>query len=316
MREFTLADVKDCGSIHSNGKTVLAFGKYLNIFRTDGSFVAKVKSIRNPYKAAFLPGNTALVDGKGFYYYISLDSGEIWWASAKKGVRVMYESEFACTQDNAVLFDIYYHTDNNFCIDVIKPIEQFHATYVVKDTLRTSRAYYCDATGVLNVLQTQMITPNDPQYSAALNRIYGILQLPLYERGVSPEWIQQWRAQAKPIVYGWDGRYTLYEELVVFDSQTGGWIDLLENDCLPKPPRYGFTFCYDSQTHYLTVFYIGYRLNIVIDCDARKRVAQYERAEIGVGYRGCLINGEFWTGSETGIIKRPFPHFDELPSRF
>lgn len=316
MHTITLNKIKDCGIICSDGKSVLVLGKYLWIFREDGSFVAHNKEVRRPSKAVFLPGNMALVDGNKdrTYYYISLETGKTVWSSSQKGKRMMCAPKFALSPNGTTVFDKFYDQNNVFHFDMINPSEHIHETYTVKDTLRTSRAFFCDENGVLNVLQSHIMTPEDPKYTEERRRIYGILRLPVIGSGPDPSWVRQWTDKPNAIARGCNGRYTLYEGLLVFDHETDRFVDLLENDDMPKPPRESaFEWHYDSERGYLTVAYIGLGLNVVIDCNERRRVAQYSRKYIDVGFMGCLVGNEFWTGTETGVVRLPFPHFDPLP---
>lgn len=315
MEQITPAAVKDCGILYCDGKTVLLLGKKLWIFRTDGSFVRKLNEVQNPYKAIFLPGNMALIDSvrSRAYYYVSLDTGEIVWSSPKTGKRQQVEERFVSTPDGSIVFDYYYDLKGVFHIDRIEPSRQLHRVHVVKDTLRTSCGCYCDDRGMLHVMQRHILEQDDPRYSDEKSCLYGFLRLEFDEDILRSSWENQWTDAPRPRPYACDDRYTLYGNLTVQDRKTGEWIDLLQKDYRSKPERNGaISWHYDRENRYLTVSHLGTLINTIVDCKARKRVAQYERETPGVGSLGCLINGEFWIGTTSGVIKFPFPHFDEV----
>ena len=314
MTPNSLGAVKDCGNIYCDGETVLLMGKKLWIFRTDGSFICKLDEVQNPYKAIFLPGHMALVDGirSNAYHYISLKTGEIVWTSPKQGRRQQMEQQFASAQDAQIVFDIYYDQKGMFYIDKLVPSKRLHTTYAVQDTLRTSCGYYCDNSGVLRVLQRHLLETDDARYSEERPFLYGTLRLNFEGDVLRSEWEEQWTAAPLPRPCGFDDRYILYSNLTAIDRETGKWIDLLENDCRPRSMSTGaVTWRYDSENGYLTVSRLGTLITTIVDCKARKRIAQYERECPWVGSLGCLISGKFWTGTTSGVMQLPFPHYDE-----
>lgn len=314
MEQITLAAVKDCGTIYCDGKTVLLLGKKLWVFRTDGSFVCKLNEVQNPYKAIFLPGNMALIDSmrSRAYYYVSLDTGGIVWRSPKTGKRQQEEERFVSTPDGSIVFDYYYDLKGVFHVDRIEPCRQHHRVYAVKHALRTSCGCYCDDRGMLHVMQRHLLENDDPRYSDDKSFLYGILRLEFDGDILTSAWENQWTDAPLPRPYGCDDRYTLYGNLTVLDRKTGEWIDLLENDHRPNPtPTSAVTWRYDPGNDYLTVSWLGTLITTVVDCKARKRIAQYERECPWVGSMGCLIIERFWTGTTSGVIQLPFPHYDE-----
>lgn len=87
MKRTTLESLSDGECIFSNGTDVLVAGKYLRLFRADGTFVTKFAPIRRPRRVAMLPGRTALVEGAAdkAYHYLSLEEGRILWTCPQKG---------------------------------------------------------------------------------------------------------------------------------------------------------------------------------------------------------------------------------------
>lgn len=318
MGNITLKKVKDCSSIYSDGKSVLLVGRSLWLFRVDGTFVRKYR-IEYAHKVAFLPGNMVLVhvEHEQRYLYISLETGDIVWSSAKRCDRLMTKGRFTQSPDGSVVYDMYYDLKGVFHVVRLEPIKQLHAVYSVKDSLRTSRASYCDERGNLHIIQTHIMAEDDPRYTDEKPSIYGILCLEFDNDNVLPTWEDQWVDAALPKPYGCDDRYILYTDLRVYDRTNSQWIDLLEKEYRPRPPKNdAIIWKYDPEKYYLTVSYLGTLLTVIVDCKSRKIVAQYEREEPGVGFQGCLINGEFWTGTKSGVVKLPFPHYDDVGSYY
>lgn len=314
--EKTLKSIKDCSSIYYNGGNVLIKGRNLRVLRTDGSLVCWNKEIGRPLETALLPGNMALVDStaKKAFYYISLDTGEVVW-SVKHKERIRFSTRFIVAPDGMTVYDLYYRSNSNtLYIDAVNPTERSLKTYVIKDTLRTSPAGYCDEEGVLHILQTHSLFPGDPRYTPEKPSLFAVLRVKIENDGVETTWEREWMDHPKATAWAYDGRYTLYTGLKVYDHETGEWIDLLENDTRPKPYRQeSFFWSYDPDNCYLTVslFGVGVELIEIIDCKNRVRVAQYARPDSSVGFMGCLINGEYWHGTKDGIVKKPFPYFEE-----
>lgn len=319
MENISLDMVKDCSAVYCDEKNVLLLGRYLWVFRTDGTFVCRNKEMRNAYKAVCLPGNMALIhiEHKQRYYYLSLETGDIVWSCGEKCKRLMSAERFTRSPDGLVVYDNYYDLNGLFHIIRIEPSKQLHTICTVSDTLRTVCGSYCDEQGALHVMQTQVMSDEDPRYAHEKPSLYGILRIELENDPPMSTWVSQWTGASRPKPCGCDARYTLYGDLRVHDRITNQWIDLLANDIGPRPSRnMAIIWNYDQQHSYLTVSYLGTLMTVVVDCKAQRRVAQYEREEFDLGSTGALINGEFWTGTKSGVVKLPFPHMNEVGYRY
>lgn len=309
MKTPTLATVKDACAIMSDGRYVLVFGKSFWIFRKDGSFVAKHKTIRNAYKAVFLPDNTILVDGSGDgqYHYISLDSGAILWSSIQKGRRTMSATRFAVSPDGCIIYDVCYVGFNAVQIDRIIPQEQKHDYYKTVSALRTTDAIYCDQEGNLCLLQSHV--DFDDVTKISLCRQYGILSINIANDILYSEWKKRWESTDTigRTVCGCDGRYILFENFDVLDIETQSTFTLLQDKSFRIPGRFSFDYVYDRDRKLLTVSYLGVKLNMVLDCVSKNVIAQYPRATDSVGYMGCLVHDSFWIGTPEGIVIKDFP---------
>lgn len=318
MQSFPLDSVKDAFSIFSNGEDVLVAGKSLWLFRRDGSFVSKFKTIRFPRKAAFLPNRTAIVDGYGdkAYHYLSLDQGDILWSSVKKGRRMMESDRFAVSPDGKTVYDVCYLQNQSMQVNRICPQSQFHQISDIKECLRVTEDIFCDQKGVLCALQTHLIIdPNDiySENSPSI-RQHGILSIP-YENGKpKPSWRSQWQSKSEDDGHGFargcDRTHILYEDFTVLDLDRQVTFPLLSSEERASLPKDGFTWAFDSVNNLLTIFYTAAKCNLIIDCGSKKVVARYDRCDPSVGYKGCLIGNRFWMGTENGIVQRPFPNVD------
>lgn len=313
MHNITLNTVKDCDSVFSDGENVLLGGKNLWLFRRDGTFVVKYKTIRNPHKVAFLPGNTALIDahGDGAYHYISIDSGEILWSTLKKGRRSGRAGRFAVSPDGRTVYDVCANPSGGFHIDRFVPSEQEYDHYVLRDGLRVTRDIYCNRNGDLCILQSHILVDSEDPYSD--NQIameqFGILVVSMEQGELNYNWLRRW--QSRPGTYtsavGCNGKYILRSDFSVLDLDTMETFRLLSESDQQTLPKDGFGWHYEARKKFLTVYYLMEKLNIVIDCRQRKVVARYPREDWSTGYQGSLVDEEFWMGTSGGVIKRPFP---------
>lgn len=317
-RNVSLESVKDAYSIFTNGDDVLVAGKNLWLFRTDGSFVTKFKTIYLPKKVAFLPNRTVIVDGHGdkAYHYISLDRGEILWSCNKKGRRMMESYRFAVSPDGTNVYDTCYIQNKSMQIDWLCPQSKIHETSGIEDCLRVTEDIFCDKNGVLCALQTHLvIDPNDiySENSPSI-RQHGILSIPYENRTPKPYWKRQWQSNGTEYksARGCDGTHILYEDFSVLDINDQITCQLLSSEESVLLPKDGFIWTFNSVNKFLTICFISSLLNIVIDCDKKKMVAKYERCDQSIGYQGCLIGNEFWTGTASGIVKRSFPNIERI----
>lgn len=317
--------VKDCTSIYSDGNTVLLCGKYLWIYRADGTFVSKHRTIRNPYKVSFMPGNTALVDGSGSksYYYITLDTGEILWSSNKKGHRTTSSFSFAVSPDGTTAFDVCIPKYGILQVDRLQPSVSHYDTYTIRDGLRVTDSEFCISPNELYILQSHLIiNPNDPYSEKSLPvRQNGLMVLRYSEKGPQHCWERYWASDGTSRIRmrGCNRTHILFEDFTVLNMDTSEAFSLvsdLEKQRLPFAP---FSWRYDPDRRLLFVYYTGLPLNLVIDCNEKKIVSNYLNGEGLDGFQGCLIDNEYWIGTGDGIVKYPFPHTERIPvniSRF
>lgn len=314
MRRIDLSTVKDCEFIWECGDYIVAAGKLVWVFRKDGSFVAKSSTIRYPLKIYFLPPDKAFIQGGANYqyHYIDLQTAEDIWTVPCGGRFNSFGKKFIASPDNKYLFDIYCN-NKNFKHYVLRfSIENLTvAKEEVPESLRVTVGGYMDKEGVLYALQTHLL--NDGKTSQN-----GILRIDWRDEKPIFSWKSLWQSE-KNRFKNWrytDGQYILCEDYTVVDMTTMHEFNLLENDS-DWVTAYGPLDCvYIADRGLLIGYHDLEEGNVVIDCKARKRVAQYVSAKNDdekAGFAGCLVGDEYWIGTEEGIVKKIFPIFEEMP---
>lgn len=317
MRRYDLSSVKDCESIFAHNNYVMFSGKNPWLFRKNGSFIAKYNTIRNAYSMIFLPGNIAFLDGRldRSYHYISLDSGELLWTLPKKGKRNFIPSEFAATNDGNIVYYVYSIKDV-LHVDQLVLSEKTCTTYSIPLSVRATHHCYCDKRGYLCMLQSFLIPQKDEDGKSY--RFFGVLQW--HPSNQKPTWKYQWimpTGSPDCTVRTCNDEYALLGNLKVRSFKTGEIFDLLENQTDIPPVSGGYSVeAYDETRQLLTILLTGSASTLIIDCKKRKVVSHYVPFRSYQYVGGCLIDDEFWVGSEDGIIKRPFPNMDPFPRMF
>lgn len=316
MRKIDLSTVKDCGRIWNCGEFVVASGKSLWVFRKDGSFVSKSATIRYPGKLHFLPPDKIFVQGGTDYqyHYVDLLTGEDIWTTPLDRKGELYSRRFAASPDNRDMYDIYCHYVSNEWYALRFSLEEL-TVYKAKvlDALRTTTGIYTDDEGILYALQTHQLADDGKISQNGILRIDWKTEKPVFS------WVRMWQSERnRKKKWGCtDGRYILCEDYSVIDMTTMQSFNLLENES-EWIPEGGCSECEYLPDRGLLLVYDGMDDgNVVIDCKARKRVAQYAPTELGVraGFAGYLISDEYWIGTEDGIARKRFPVFEEIPEK-
>lgn len=316
MRKIGLSSVKDCEIIFAHNNSVILSGKNPWLFRKDGNFVAKYKSIRNAYSMMFLPGNIAFLDGgmDQAYHFISLDTGELLWSYVQKGRRDFNPRLFAATADGDIVYYVYSIKDI-LHVDQLILSKKSCITYSIPLSMRATYHCYCDERGYLCMCQSFLLPKDDEQSESFA--FFGILQW--HPSNQTPTWKYQWIVPTGPLngaVCKCNDDYALLGNLKVRNLKTGEIFSLLENQG-EMPSIFGgySVLAYDSASNLLTLCFTWSGSNLIIDCEERKIIAHYVPIDRDYQY-GCLIDGSFWMGSSDGIVKRPFPHMDPFPKKF
>ncbi len=316
MRKFDLASVEDCERIFAHKDTVILSGKNPWIFRKDGTYIAKLKKIRNSYDMVFLPDNMVLMDGKVdlAYHYVSLDTGEIIWSFPKKGKRDGITNEFAVSPDGEFVYYVY-EIKNILHVDQLFPRKQLCNTYTIPLGMRATWDCACDADGNLLLLQSFLVHNYMEDGTDNSHHFQGILKWS--PSNPEPTWVYECKRGNGPrtTLCACNDKYVLYDDFTVVSIRDGEEYNLLQNNPAINRAPGGFVVSnYDPERSLLTVVFLYSWSTIIIDCKSRRIVAHYTPISRGLS-DGCLIDDEFWIGTYDGVIKRPFPHMDEYPRK-
>lgn len=309
--------VKDCSCVQKYGSTILLTGKKMWIFREDGTFVGSPAGVLYPNKVIFLPGNKLLADDvyHSRYHYISLDDGSVIWTSEKFDKRRMSACRFAVNSDGTVVYDAFYSSKKNNTLNVIRIVPETGIAehMATTETLRTTFEIFCDPEDVPCAYQKEMTETKDPARKGKSDSRIALLRLHHAGCKLNPELFQEWIQPGYCNPQGGNWRYILYSDLTVKDWEKDKVIDLLENDSLHKGcnTRNDFLYHYDADSKYLFITFVSPDENIVVDCCEKRIIARYFRPKGTHSFRGCVINGEYWFATDTGIVKRPFPLIEE-----
>lgn len=314
MKKIELSTVKDCGYIRDCGEFVVATGKFLWVFRKDGSFVSKSKTIRYPGKLLFLPPDRIFVEGRADYqyHYVDLLTGDDIWTVTLERKQLLPNRSFAVSADNQYLYDMYCHNVRNKWYVVRFSLGDMVASKVeVPESLRTTTGIYTDEGGILYALQTHHLT-NDGKISQN-----GVLRIDWRKETPQFSWERMWQSERGKDWQYTDGNYILCKDYSVIDMTTMQSFDLLENDSGWRPKFPCGDCVYIPEKKILIAYHTMCDGNVVIDCKARKRIAQYAPADLtsGAGFAGCLIGDEYWIGTNEGIVRKPFPMFEEMADK-
>lgn len=308
MQKKDFNNIKNIYGIFRNEKYVVMLGRNLWIFQVNGTYVACRKDIVNPYKIAFLPGDRLLVNGGNKQYNIlSLtDGSEIWNVSQVK--REGAADRFALSPDGMYAYD-YYEWKDDLHFVRIDLKELCGSEYIVSPGLRATGDIICDNEGTPCLLQRHYSVVSGSQISE--NGI--LLQYQEnFELGSSYYWKYKWTFPSKQISHCFldDADTIITNDLHVYRPSTGESYYLLENTPLWQPPENKHVFCrLDYSKKYIVVQFCN--ANAVIDYAKRELVACYAS-----GYRiGCIVEDEFWIGSENGVQRKPFPMIENIPDK-
>ena len=322
MRKFDFNSVKDCEMVFSQGEYVILSGKNPWIFRKDGTYIAKLKQIRNAYNMVFLSGNMVLMDGMVDlnYHYVSLETGEIIWSCPKKGRRYT-KGDFAVSPDGKTVYFVYCENWKTLCVDHLEPEIKKCTTYQLPKIPNCGELpthCYCDNNKNLSLLMSGYVKDEREDGTDHSYSFWGIMEWSLQEQ--MPNWKYKTRSLDIQNPDGsrfhpqmCDENYVFSKTLTVLSLKTGEVFSLIENSPnIPMRNSWYVVRGYDANQQLLTVFFLSSFSSVIIDCTARRAAAHYVPISYGLS-GGCLIDNEFWIGTDRGVIKRPFPHMDEFP---
>ncbi len=317
MDRVGLHSVRDCDMMVTNGTDVLASGKSVWLFRSDGTFVAKLGSLRRMWKAAFLPNHRALIDcyGDGSYHYVSLEDGTVLWSVPKKGRQLRWADVFAISSNGSVVYDFCRDHKNNFIVSKICPEEKRIEQKIIPNALRTDRCWFFDKDGILCVHQTHWIGTNgaiDPDLDNDDTCQFGILAVADQEGYMEPYWKQEWQGPSLSIARS-DGIHALLNDLKVYALADGRTFSLLTEEDAARYPKVHISHSsFYPEQMLLVITDSLLQQTLIIDCVSRRVLAAYLYDKDGSGFVGCIIGNEYWMGTSNGIVRQTLPDRKEI----
>lgn len=306
MSKSDIEKIKGNYTIMRSNHYVVAHGKKLYVFTLTGEMLFCRNDIRNVLKVAFLQEQALLVDSGKSYSLISLNDGsETWKITQSK--REFNSPHFALSPCGTFAYNFYLNK-GDYYLEKIDLINARIEEYPLDNELRTANDIQCESSGEPALLRSH--------YSEIAGRRVsenGIVY-PLHEpfgNGSSYYWKNKWQFQGSQISYAfWRGTESVItNDLHIFQQATGEMQNLLENESRWSPPALApSSFSIDYSGRFLVLRYS--RSNVVIDLTSRCVIAQYA----GQYTSGCIIGDEFWISSDSGILRKPFPLYEPLPT--
>lgn len=297
--------------IFFSGEYVVIDHTKLHILRPDGTLVACRSDLCYAGRITFLSGNRMLLcSSKSVFHMIDLTTGEDLWTAPYtktnlnvKPIAISPGEKFAYTYDgwNNGKMDTSFITQLNL---------ETHETEIIEMHLDAgaSRDICCEDETIPCLLKTLLETVGGKNYLVSGVRLHDFFcQEARYTNVWKTKWVRETPCGSPEIFFGSTDQ-VVTSDLKVFTPATGEEIDLLENETQHTLPQENLGYCWLDQTgRYLCLRYMTG--NVVIDIRERKIAATYA-AEFK---RGCLIGNEYWLGTEKGIVRKPFPAFEEIP---
>ena len=310
-----LDKLKNVYEVKFNGEYVVIAHTKLHILRPDGTLVACRSDLCYASRLTFLSGNRMLLSSsKNVFHMIDLTTGEdLWTAPYRKNnlniapIAISPSEKFAYTYDaySGRKYTDYFISQLNLETHELE-IAEMHLD------VGASRDICCEDETTPCLLKTKLERIGGISYLISGVRLH---EFSCGYASHTGDWKTKWYAALpcpSPLGFFGSTDKIVTTALHIFTPATGEDVDLLENETrfrLPwdSPKDFPIACWPDHTGQYLCVKY--HTGNIIIDIQARKVAATY-----ACEYkRGCLIGSEYWLGTENGIVRKPFPAFEEIP---
>lgn len=307
MKSITLNDVKGYCIIRKSREYVFCLGKELNVFRTDGSLVFCGDKIKYPFKFAFFADDRLLIEAGGYYYLLSWPEGTVIWQSKQPSCSTSCD-RFALDAANGIAYDILFRPPSYRLVRIDLGTGAVSHRLLRKCLPAVTDIMY-DKNGNLCLLECGYCLGDAQEISE--NGILCCNWNEATNRYISGEWKAQWQFSERRISKRFFGNAAtiLTEDLCKYSIESGILTDLRMNCAgFPVAKKKPLLFVEnDDEGSYL----IEERqtANIVYDVRQRCIAAQYASK----GGIGCVIDNAFWQSTEFGIIRKPFPAFEDIP---
>lgn len=307
-----LDKLKNVYAVHYNGEYAVIPHTKLHILRPDGTLVACRSDLRYAGRIVFLSRNRMLLCSNKFVFHmIDLTTGEdLWTAPYTKSnlnvapIIISPNEKFAYTYDrwNDGKIDRIFITQLNL---------DTHETEIIEMHLDVgaSRDICCENETTPCLLKTHLETVGGKNYTICGVRLHDFFcQDARYTNNWKTKWYYEGTRKSVLNFFGSTDR-VLTDDLHIYTPATGEDIHLLENETGHALPQDLPGHCWMDHTgRYLCIRYD--RGNVIIDTQERKIAATYAAKF----KQGCLIGNEYWLGTENGVVHKPFPAFEEIPT--
>ena len=299
MKKVNLNALSGDVTLFRHGDYVFIKGKKMKVVNTRGELLFTGEGVHFPHSMLFLRPDLLFLEAGGLYYQIELPSGKVLWKQeCPKGYNMW--GELRLSPDGRC---VYQKSDSVRSFDVRLTVTDLEKgtvtqTALVERRLRCVHDFCFDENGDLCFLQSEV---------DGKTLWTGIS----YEGGWK---IEPWSAEntSHARCFWGDSDTILMSNYQLYHIHDRSFTNLAANTQGYICPYREFSSIYrpDDTGRYL----MDHRLNgtIVFDMLDHKIAAQY--AEPGFG--GIIIDDEYWCVPEKprgGLIRKPFPLFEELP---
>lgn len=310
-----LKKMRVASGIYKHGQYIIITGKKtFSLDLVDATTYRYPEILPYSGKTTHLDLGRCFVEGGGDcqHHLLDLAQGRTIHSFTTHPGRWLRAFHFAVSPDKRWAYDYWkYKEDKHYigCFDT-KNLKAFQVEYPAD--LRVLDGMVCIAEHELLVLEAQGDSHGGE--SRVVNQIsHAVIKkgsLKIVNK-------KRWTLPSEYQYLSTDGRYVLYRNMHVYDTQTGNIIDLLENTQVHLPLWFrNGVICgqFYKERNLLQLYSTD--MTTFIDCEKRAVAAIYSShindEENQVGLEGCLIGNEFWWGTSKGIIRKPFPMFEEV----
>ena len=307
MKKYTLENLGDVFRVMHYGHYVVLIGKYLWIFQEDGEFIAHKKNIINPSNTIYLSGDRLLVEcgRQNAFILLSLKTGDEILSIPTPKYDLM-RCGFVLSPDGTNIYSIYDRKGTYYFLQ-ISTQDWTCTVFPLEPGLGALHDIICDERGIPCILEShyQMIGDNH----VSENGIRYVLMDDITP-GRAFCWKCKWILPFPQIAHHFilNAETVLTTHLLLYSVSNGTTVNLLENEThwqMPSESLSQARFTHDGR--YVILTYL--RRNVVLDIQARKVVAEY-----AAGFKmGFLIGDKYWLPSDTGVERKDFPAFEEIP---
>lgn len=293
----------------SNGAYMAAAYKKLSVYSGNGEHLLFQKDYDYVLDLAFLPNRKLLVLSNRKIELLSLPDGTSLWNTLRPQYHSSPSSLRLCpTKDFVFWLDDKYN--KHYLVRVNLASGELQCCKI-KEVLRSTCDLVCDSGGKLvHILQTQRT-----ETEAGAISEHCILRADFEEDFSRPRFtvVLRWQYDSTQRCGSFmkTPAALLRDDLSICLPAHNDSFSLVEN-CPSFQIPFGYPqILHDSPTsRYLQIVYIGEALGIIMDKAEHRIVAQYVLPD---RLPGCLVGDEYWLCSQQGLIRKPFPLWEQRP---